>query len=212
MPTRRKGLCVWLVILIGLVFFSGCGKNSQRAIIGKWEGVLVVHGIRRNVCLEFLENGKLTISEVGGTYEFIEKNKIRLNFPGSFHHKLLELEFKILKDKLLLFSEEEKAELQFQRIKDDKQNFKRTIIGKWKGMMYGRNVCLEFLENGKLTIPEVSGTYEFIGKDKIKLEFGLVGSDDEFPDIEECGFKILKDKLLLFSEEEKAELQFQRVK
>ena len=36
----RKSLCVCLVVLVGLVFFSGCGKVSQRAIIGKWEMTL----------------------------------------------------------------------------------------------------------------------------------------------------------------------------
>jgi len=110
MSTRRKSLCVCLVILVGLVFFSGCGKSSQRAIIGKWEQKQDTGwGVYNTLTLKFSKDKKVTYSvsskyvqsSLTGKYEFIEKDKIRFNWDegGTEVYK-----FEISKDRLFLTS------------------------------------------------------------------------------------------------------------
>lgn len=83
----KKSLCVCLVVLVGLFFFSGCGKISQRAIIGEWKrkqdnisGYSYIH------TYQFFKDGRFNQSYAGhpltGTYEFIKRDKIRFNIEG----------------------------------------------------------------------------------------------------------------------------------
>ena len=108
----RRSLYVCLVILIGLSFFSGCGKASQRAIIGEWERKLVGIEIVQIYTLKLFKDGTFArgtsyrsarqnrfLPTSSGTYEFIKKDKIRFNRDngGSQVYK-----FEISKDRLFL--------------------------------------------------------------------------------------------------------------
>ena len=124
MSTRRKGLCVCLVVLVGLVFFSGCGGNSQRVIVGKWRGTDIGFYGPQSQTWEFFKDGRFTFSVSNkyttikdtGRYEFIEKDKLRFNWDDGASNVR---KFEISKNRLFLTSSSGFGEFceRFQRVK-----------------------------------------------------------------------------------------------
>jgi len=76
---EMKKLMVVLGMLV-LVVLSGCGKSTEKAIIGKWKEVDSTETI------EFFKDGTVTVIDKGmsmsGNYKFVGKNRIKMELGG----------------------------------------------------------------------------------------------------------------------------------
>ncbi|MEW6573252.1 MAG: hypothetical protein AB1374_06425 [Bacillota bacterium] len=73
-------LLIWLIITFILALLVSCSPNPEKAIIGKWSE------IDGTETIEFFKDGTLTVADegmdMGGSYEFVEKNRIRVELGG----------------------------------------------------------------------------------------------------------------------------------
>ena len=73
---------VLVIVLLGFLSLASCVPGLQKSILGKWQEV------DSNETIEFIKGGTVVLLKgdmsASGTYEFIDKNRIKVTIGGLF--------------------------------------------------------------------------------------------------------------------------------